>query len=221
LAAGLEIGFNATVGASLGVGISAGVSAGVSASLDASFGLDAGSGGGAVAPGPGAPAAAGFNLAAAGGVTSAVQSVKIARADTAQRDTKAAFAAAAGTPAVAGGRASTPVTGAAPARPGLPSQSRTPLARSGLPSGGTAAEKAPERPRVDPRAVGFGFGVPLRPTYGAAARERARGQAGAPPTTDDPTVPRWRELPVRSGATASAHRRGTTGCGCTTCRGRR
>jgi len=203
LQAGVEIGFSASVGATLGVGLSAGVSAGATASVEASVGLAAG--------GPTTAAAranptqsAGYALAAAGGVGPAIETVKIAQSDAAQAQARAAFTATPGT---------LPVAPAA--RRGLPEQSRAPLARSGLPPAGTQAPAAPPPPQADPRAVSFGRGVPLRPTFGAAARDRALGMGLPPTTTDDPTIPRWEKLPAGPAAHAPQRRiRHGQGCQC-------
>jgi hypothetical protein len=62
---------------------------------------------------------------------------------------------------------------------------------------------AAEPPRVplDPRAVSYGFGVPLRERvaapspYGTVPRT-ASGPVGLPPVTDDPTIPGWEALPL-------------------------
>ncbi len=248
LEAGLEIGFSASLGAGLGVGLSAGVSAGISASVSASFGLAADlnlglglsaggqlgaqigaqlgaglSGSGGISPSAGAsgPSSAGMRLSAAGGVGSAIESVKSAQAQASQTAARAAFAdpvsalsrsatanAARNTTALAAtGSAATPAapgTAPAPLRPGMPQQPRPPLARTGLPAPRSRAAAAPPPPRSDPRATSFGFGVPLRPTYGESARRRALGDLGLPPTTDDPQVPRWRELPAARPGKGSA-----------------
>ena len=69
--------------------MTAGLSAGIAASLSASFGLTAD-------PNPGldlaigaGPPAAGFSLAAAGGLGSAIESVKAAQADAGRRSARA------------------------------------------------------------------------------------------------------------------------------------
>lgn len=83
---------------------------------------------------------------------------------------------------------------------------------------------------ADPRAVSFGFGVPLRPRLGVQradstglVHERVRGIRPAAddgvPVTDDPTVPHWLALPVVPttaglSGTAMAARRAGSGCGC-------
>jgi hypothetical protein len=78
---------------------------------------------------------------------------------------------------------------------------------------------------ADPRAVSYGFGVPLRPRVGVASsaaiglvHERRRGVppvAGEAPETDDPTVPGWEALPARPATVAGGTRAaGGGGCGC-------
>jgi hypothetical protein len=108
-----------------------------------------------------------------------------------------------------------PGTAPAPVRPVMPQQPRPPLTQTGFPTPGTRAGAAPPAPQADPRAAGFGRGVPLRPTYGEAARRRAQGDLGLPPTTDDPQVPRWRALAVVGSAPGFAPGgAGTGGCAC-------
>ena len=279
LEAGLQIGFSASLGAGLGVGLTAGLAAGVGASLGASFGLTADlnlglelaasgqfgaqvgadlGGGRAAAGQPGSaaavangarPPAAGFSLAAAGGLGAAIESVKSAQADAGQRAARAAFAdpagsggasattAASATTTGSAGRgpgtglargtsgpgqsasplatSAAPGTAPAPVRPGMPQQPRPPLTQTGFPTPGTRAGAAPPPPQADPRAAAFGRGVPLRPTYGEAARRRAQGDLGLPPTTDDPQVPHWRALVAVGSAPGSAPGGARTGgCGC-------
>src|SRR5437588_465693 len=96
------------------------------------------------------------------------------------------------------------------ARPSKPEQLRPALATTGLPSQNSPSAAAPPPPRADTRSATFGFGVPLRPTVGAAADLRAgylqgsvslRSQtrvSGDPPMTDDPTTPPWVSLPSAS-----------------------
>jgi hypothetical protein len=232
LQAGLEIGFDSSLSLGAGVGVSLGVQAGVSVSLEASLGLEAGVT--AVAGvGTGANLAAGFNLAAAGGVGAAIESVKIASAQTAQAQARQSFlapsapAAPAGTATASGTRALPVNVGAGRAQAGLPEQGRTPLKREGLPAPGAAAPSAPLPPRADPRATTFAFGVPVRPTVGSIADQRSgsvqgavalrpRTRSGAPPVSDDPTTPRWEALPLQpAGARAPAIGRKSRGpCGC-------
>jgi hypothetical protein len=198
LSAGLEVSFDASLRAAAGLGVQVGAGAGVGASLEASFGL-APSGG--VSPTAGIAARAGtqqgFTLAAAGGLGAAVESVKIAQAEAAATAARQSFALA-------------PVAAPpAPARPAMPQQVRTPLAQSGMPvpSVPSPAPPAPPPPAADPRAVSFGFGVPLRPTVGKAAERRASAVRGAGPLSEsgvpvtlDPTVPGWVALAPRDPA---------------------
>jgi hypothetical protein len=82
--------------------------------------------------------------------------------------------------------------------------------RSGFgtpPARGSAGAPRVPVSRPDPRASGYGFGVPLRDTLGPAPVGAARAGGGAVPTSDDPTVPRWQALPPAPGAA-------TTGAGC-------
>ena len=66
--------------------------------------------------------------------------------------------------------------------------------------------------RPDPRATGYGFGVPLRDTLGPAPVAAARSVGGSVPTSDDPTVPRWQALPPEPGTAGGGCR-----CGCGRC----
>jgi hypothetical protein len=97
-------------------------------------------------------------------------------------------------------------------------------ARRAFASSSAAARPDPAARAVDPRALSFGAGVPLRPRRRTAADERAealngsgrapRGEDGLPPTTADATVPAWLALPRRQ-AGAPAHAKfGSGGCGC-------
>lgn len=161
LAAGTEVGFDARLAAGPGLGASAGFEAGAGASLESSFGLE----GSAVEP------AAGFALAAAGGVSAAVASVQTARAEESASAARNAFKDPG---------AATPLP-AAPARPAPPQQPRTPLRIDGVPTPArqAAAAPAPPPPTADPRAITYGSGVPLRPRFTGAAEERTKA---LPPT---------------------------------------
>jgi hypothetical protein len=171
------------------------VEAGSSASLESSLGLGGASGGGTGAP---LSLEAGFALSKAGGVAAAVESVRIARADSAAGRTVQAFG----------------VTGVSPS------------ARVG-PADKVMQPRAYAPPRADPRAVSFGFGVPLRPRVTGAAELRAGAVALRPyedaralPFTRDPTVPPWIRRPAPAATTAPSARHsgsrkaGRTGCGC-------
>lgn len=181
LQAGLEIDFAADLSVSAGIGVSAGFEVGASASLEASFGLEA-SAGGSLAAGAAASTAekraAGMALSAAGGVSAAVETVQIIRAEAAAAKARAAFDAPARDPLLAAG-SSTP-------HPKRPDQPRDPLKSrpDALIVSHTAGHAAPRPPQADPRATSFGFGVPLRPRAGAAmvrtgsAQDPERGADG-------------------------------------------
>lgn len=239
LSAGAEIGFSAGLNASAGLGVTLGVEAGASVSMEASFGLEASAGINAVAGvGVGSDLAAGFALAAAGGVSAAIESVQSAKNQTAEHQARAAFKAP---PKPSPSASSSPTnllpsptsSSASPvsAQPKPPEQKRTPLKSSGLPSMSATetTDVAPRNPRADPRASGYGFGVPLRGTVGAAADRRAetiRGDvaikpriaSGDPPLTRDPTTPGWVALPLGDpGSTAGETAPGkfrSHPCGC-------
>jgi hypothetical protein len=173
LSSGMSIDFNSSLSAGSGIGVSAGVEAGSGVSLGAAFGLDkaAQSTGGASAP-AGDPA--GFALAAAGGVGSAIETVAIVKSDSAAADARRSFgaavpAAAGASPAVgasagaasigtasisaatasaiAGRRADVPPQSVAP-KPAMPAQSRAPLKQRGTSPALAAAsrDEAPSAP---------------------------------------------------------------------------
>jgi hypothetical protein len=93
----------------------------------------------------------------------------------------------------------------------------------------TGASASSDTP--DPRALSYGFGVPLRPRLGvpratSVGLVHERGTAATVsaadgvPQTDDPTVPPWRALLEGApSATAGQSDKGRD-CGCG-CRGRR
>jgi hypothetical protein len=214
LEAGIELGFSASLNAGVGIGVSLGVQAGASASLETSLGLDveasAASGARAVAT-----QNAGLTLSAAGGLGAAVESAKIANAQSAVEDTRSAFQQS----TTSSSRSASTV------QTGLPHQSRTPLSMST----GEGTRPAPAPPRADPRAASYAFGVPLRSTVGAAAliragamqgslalNSRSSTSAGEPPETFDPTVPKWIALPDDAANTTqrSRGRRPLSACGC-------
>ncbi|HEX5703539.1 MAG TPA: hypothetical protein VFX97_10110 [Pyrinomonadaceae bacterium] len=222
LSAGAEIGFSAGLNVSAGLGVTLGVEAGASASLEASFGLEASAAVSAVGGvGGGAQRASGFALSAAGGVSAAIESVQAAKNQAAEKQARTAFQAppkqlpapVAADRALPSAVSST--LGSPGAQPKPPEQKRVPLKQGGLPSPAAqeTSRSAPRTPRADPRASGYGFGVPLRDTVGHAADRRAesiRGDVslkpkidgGDPPITSDPTTPGWIALP--------AHGRGRT-----------
>jgi hypothetical protein len=201
LEAGIEIGFSANISASAGIGVQAGASAGVGVSPQGAFGLKPETGVRSV-PAAGASSALQqqFTAAEAGGVGAAIESVKISETSTAENRTREAFAL--------------PTKAAAPARPVLPDQTRTPLiSPTAAAQPGPAA--APPPPRADKRAASFGFGVPLRTVAGPAAIERS----GAVPVTSDPSSPAWVALPAAGSTKTSGPsvRRRKCNCGCSPC----
>jgi hypothetical protein len=213
--AGIEIGFDANISLGAGMGATLGVQGGASLSLDASLGLAPGvtavSG-----VGTGADLAAGFKLSAAGGVGPALESAKMAKYNAAARSSEESFGESASKTAATASSAASSSTHALKidqasgrAQPGLPEQDRAPLSRTGLPTPGRKASSALRPVTADVRATSFGFGVPLRPSLGGAAETRTKGVMGAgtlgdgsagadPPTTYDPSTPRWIALPANS-----------------------
>lgn len=138
----------------------------------------------------------------------------------AQLPTGGAATAAAGLPEL-------PPT-AAPARPARPAQPRPPSVKAGIPIPAEArpAPPAPPLPTPDPRAIAYGFGVPLRPRVVGAADLRAGATRGAvtlrrgietdPVNVPDPTSPPWERLPVDPARSASdrVQERRQPGCRC-------
>ena len=205
LSAGLEIGFSAGLNLNAGVGMSAGVEIGVSSSAEAAFGLAAD--GGEAARGVNGEVATGFQLSAAGGVDPAIQSVAVIETQRGEQKAREAFGVA------------RPETTAAPTRPGLPEQQRTPMAETGSPSPARrrTATPAPTPRRADARSTSFGAGVPLRPRLGGSGAEA--GGSGEPPMTEIPTTAPWVALPALDSGRQQADRaenrlRPKRPCGC-------
>jgi hypothetical protein len=228
LTGGLQIDFNSNLSVSAGVGVSAQLQAGASLDITAAAGLQLSGGAGAEAS-----TQAGFALSAAGGVSAATQAVDVVRTETAAAQARAAFdvpAPAAGaapgaarprtlgagsvpaaTASVVAARATTSIDPVSAA----PGPVRTPLQRSAsqliLPDSGSPA---PAPPRSDPRAVSFGFGIPLRPRISGAAEDRpgaegwvrlgARPRTPTAPESVDPTAAPWLALPSVAGDRAAA-----------------
>jgi hypothetical protein len=142
LPAGLPVDFPTTVGVTAGIGATVGFGAAVELSVAAALGLDP-----AVDSGID-PDASGFALAEAGGVTAAGQAAAAAQAGADANRARAAF----GAPAPASG----PAGAAGGGRAAL---AAAPSART---LGPVPSPAQPPPPQVDPRAVTFGRGVPLR-----------------------------------------------------------
>jgi hypothetical protein len=106
------------------------------------------------------------------------------------------------------------------------------LAAGSLPAPVPGPSPAAAVSTADPRAVSYGFGVPLRPRLGVAGpttvglvRELHRNVASGgeqPPQTSDPTVPGWLALSTLSalgavGPAAGSPSAAGCGCGCGAC----
>jgi contractile injection system tube protein len=224
IGAGTEIDFSSGLSTNVGVGNAVGVEAGSSVSTAAAVGLD---GETAAPPRPGAApgTTSGLALAAAGGVQAAISTVQIADTTSAATGALQAYALAPASP-----------TAPPPPAPPAAGQPRQPLPPGPLPVAAARrrAQAAPPPPQVDPRAIAFGFGIPLRPLVTGAAVDARSGAIGgvvviAPraaaaatqaPTTVDPTAAPWRELPPADPGRAAADaaqktlRPGSCGCGC-------
>lgn len=217
--AGLQVGFKANLNVSAGIGISAGFQAGADLSLEAAAGLKVTAGASVGATGSiGKNTTAGFALSAVGGVGAAIETVKKVRSQTAAQKAVAAFStgepaetASARTipsPGAAGGGDSipiTPVQSSQPRKPLIRIDDRTYQLQSRAPSD---APSAPQAPDADPRAVGYGFGVPLRPqirTTLMALQPRvythritqARRSEGMPQFRRNTSTSPWIQLPQK------------------------
>ena len=201
LEAGIEVGFSASLGVGLGVGISAGVMAEVGVSLEASLGigdsavLSAGAGAStnaSVSAGLAAGSAgsaksgssqskkidangAGMALSAAGGVQSAIETVKINEIQAITSESQSAFGVQA--LGASAGRTNLTAASSTSAALSITKVSYSPLAKNQqagadgkLPDAGASkiSVAATTPPRADPRSISYGYGVPLQPLYAAA-----------------------------------------------------
>ena len=219
LQTGQQIDFSSSLSSGAGIGVEVGATA------------DLGTGpppppGGAGAVGPaGVPASGavpaqlpvdGPGLTAAGGLARALDRMAAATATSAASNTKQAFA----TGPSPSSAAVAPATAAAPSAvtAGLSAAAPVPSAAAAQPSPDAAVSTA------DPRAVSYGFGVPLRPRLAVTGpitvglvRELHRNVASGgdqPPQTSDPTVPGWSALSAASSPSASPAADCALGCGC-------
>ncbi len=218
LQAGLQIDFSSSLSAGAGIGVEVGATA------------DLGTGPapppGAAAAGPAGPPASGAvpaqlpvdgtGLTAAGGLARALDRVAAATAASAASSTRQAFATGPSAP----GAVAAPAAAATPAAvtTSLSAATPVPSAAAAAPSPDAAVSTA------DPRALSYGFGVPLRPRLGVTGpitaglvRELHRNVASGgdqPPQTSDPTVPGWLALSTASSPPASPAAGCTLGCGC-------
>ena len=152
LAAGASVDFSASLSVGVGIGIKAGFEAGLDVSLGAQVGLEVGAGGIAGAAG------AGFALAAAGGLSAAIEQTAIAEAATGANANRSAFGLAGAPVAVR----PVAVSSAPGLETGPASIVRNPPTRPITAATPTLAPSRPLPPRADPRATGYGRGVPLR-----------------------------------------------------------
>lgn len=174
LSAGLELGFSADLSASAGIGIKVGIEAGIDVSLDASLGLEAGVEVSGVTHLQNAASVSGdvgsqVALARAGGLANAINVSNSAKSASASNAALSAFPAAAGSPPVAASpavsaNAAAPATAARPAAApgGSAGAAPAPVSSIATTAQGTGLSVS-ARPLPDPRASGFGFGVPLKP----------------------------------------------------------
>jgi len=222
LQAGQQIDFSSSLSPGAGIGVEVGATADLGGAAAPGTGP---------APGPGAPGAAaaagavpsqlpvdGPGLTAAGGLARALDRMTAATATSAASQAKQAFAAGPG-------QSPAPAPGSAPA-----------LAAGSLPAPVPGPSPAAAVSTADPRAVSYGFGVPLRPRLGVAGpttvglvRELHRNVASGgeqPPQTSDPTVPGWLALSTLStlstlsalgAAGPAAGSPSAAGCGCGGC----
>jgi hypothetical protein len=223
LDAGLQIDFSASLSLDAGLGVEVSPTAGTRAG--------AASGPTGAGPVPPTAPADGTALTAAGGLTRALDHAAAAAAGTAAAGTRAAFTAG---PAAAGPPAPAESLGGAPpasgARPAVVAGS--PHALMARPAGSRPQPGANPAGPADPRALSYGYGVPLRGRRGTAQatvsgvvheRHGATAVTGdRPPETDDPTVAGWHALAtlatVPTGS-ARATAGGSCGCGCGGSRG--
>jgi hypothetical protein len=215
LQAGQQIDFSSSLSSGAGIGVEVGATADI--------GIGPAPSGAGAAPPPGLGAAApasgavpaqllvdGPDLTAAGGLARALDRAAGATAASAATATRQAFAAG---PGPSGSPATTPAPSPAALAPAA-------LAAPG-PSPDAAVNTA------DPRALHYGFGVPLRPrlgvtgpiTVGLVRELHANVASGGdqPPQTSDPTVPGWLALSAAAAGSAAAGSSGTayaSGCGC-------
>jgi Contractile injection system tube protein len=212
LQAGQQINFSSSLSSTTGIGVEVGATAGLGTGPGPSgTGAAPPSAAGAAASASGAVPAQlqvdGTDLTAAGGLARALDRTAAATAASAASVTRQAFALGPGPSGSAASPGTTP----------------TPASAAAAPAGPSAAAAVST---TDPRALGYGFGVPLRPRLGVTGpitvglvRELDSNVASGgdqPPQTSDPTVPGWLALsaaPAGSAAAATATA-SAAGCGC-------
>jgi hypothetical protein len=215
LQAGQQIDFSSSLSSGAGIGVEVGATADIgTGSAPSGAGAAPPSGAGTAAPASGAVPAQlpvdGPDLTAAGGLARALDRTAAATAASAASVTRQAFAVGPGP----SGPAASPAT--------------THVPSPGAPSPGTPAPAGPSPAATvstaDPRALRYGFGVPLRPRLGVTGpitvglvRELHSNVASGgdqPPQTSDPTVPGWLALSAAPAAAAASGAGCASGCGC-------
>lgn len=201
LEAGLEVGFSAGLNASVGVGVSVGVLAEVDVSLESSLGIGASTSSSKKINGD----SAGLAIASAGGIQSAIETVKVNNAQSLASKTQLAF----NMPATQSGNA-----------PAVDNIKRSPLQtedrktasliNSKGSSGNPAEVNTPGVVKADPRSTSYGYGVPLRPLYAAALNQeqvylcRVIDNNSGPQFRKHKTTAPWEALPKRDQTRALA-----------------
>ncbi len=197
LEAGVEVGFSAGLSASVGVGVSAGVQVDAGVSLEASLGISSSavfsasanassaattslstSSGGSVKSNPSSTKklngdAAGLALSAAGGIQSAIETVKTNETQNAAVQAQSAFGQSVGAASNSTASAATANTISSTATVAV---SRTPLATEQLTNSGVSPKSTSSSYSAtvivaDPRSTSYGYGVPLQPLYAASIRQ--------------------------------------------------
>jgi hypothetical protein len=207
LEAGLELNFDAEFSASFGVDIQAGISAGIDVDLSTSLGLSAGASVNVAPhlandPRPVDQLSSGLALSRAGGVNAASEELARVQSDNAAQTALTAFSPATNG-AGSAGSATSAATGA-----------RTTNTGSGQRSPGSA-KRPSARPRPDPRALSFGFGVPLQtrrvPVLDQQQEIRASGSSPAGAVSGH-----WDSAGKKLADKVQARRRPNKRCGCVT-----
>ncbi|MCP3688986.1 MAG: hypothetical protein GY784_11270, partial [Gammaproteobacteria bacterium] len=176
LEAGVEVGFSANLGVGVGIGASAGVMAEVGVSLEASLGIGASAvlsagGGGAKSTSSSSKKVnandAGKALSAAGGVHSAIETVKINETQTVTTEAQQAFGIQAGGTTAIGTSISKVSYSPLATNQQAGVNGKSPEAGAGKISEGTTTP-----PQVDPRATSYGYGIPLQPVCAASITQK-------------------------------------------------
>jgi hypothetical protein len=217
LTAGQRVDFSSALSLGAGVGVEVGATAllGVGGAASAGPGTEA-AGRPGDGPVPAQAPADGVALTASGGLSRALEQATASRASAAATAVKLAFAGDPGSPA------SRPAAATVVQPPAAGGAASTAGRTGSMPAmAGRAATQPP-----DPRAVGYGFGVPLRPriaipraSTAGLVRELHRDIATGgdqPPATTDPTVPGWRALDIGEGPGGYPPAR-RYGCSCGGC----